>query len=93
MKIGIFFENYQAGGVDVVIVNKINYWKKKDKFTLFYNNNYKEKNKILLKELKKKIDFCPLKIFSTETFFYKKIYDKRIIRIFFSFFLKYIFFY
>lgn len=93
MKIGIFFENYQAGGVDVVIVNKINYWKKKDKFTLFYNNNYKEKNKILLKELKKKIDFCPLKIFSTETFFYKKIYDKRIIRIFFGFFLNYIFFY
>ena len=67
MAIGIYIESYETGGVDSVIANKIKYWPKNDKFIIFYNEEYREINKILKPELKDKVKFIKLNIFTIES--------------------------
>ena len=67
MVIGIYIESYETGGVDSVIANKIKYWPKNDKFIIFYNEEYREINKILKPELRDKVKFIKLNIFTIES--------------------------
>jgi glycosyltransferase involved in cell wall biosynthesis len=67
MVIGIYIESYETGGVDSVILNKIKYWPKNDKFIIFYNKEYREINKILKPELKDKVKFIKLNILTIES--------------------------
>jgi len=67
MVIGIYVESYETGGVDSVILNKIKYWPKNDKFIIFYNEEYREINKILKPELKDKVKFIKLNIYTIES--------------------------
>jgi len=72
MTIAIYIENYECGGLDTVILNKIKYWPKNDRFVIFYNQDYKQIKYILKNELKKyKTDFIKINIFSLE-----KIYSR-----------------
>ena len=72
MTIAIYIENYECGGLDAVIVNKIKNWPKNDKFIIFYNKDYKQINDILKNELiNYKVDFVNINIFSLE-----KIYSR-----------------
>ena len=94
MTIAIYIENYECGGLDTVILNKIKNWPNNDKFIIFYNQDYKQINDILKNELNnRRVDFVNINIFSLE-----KIYSglrtnqtKIIIRIA-GVFLRYFFF-
>ena len=72
MTIAIYIENYECGGLDTVIVNKIKYWPKNDRFIIFYNQDYKQIENILKNGLKNyKVDFVRINIHSLD-----KIYSK-----------------
>jgi len=72
MTIAIYIENYECGGLDTVILNKIKNWPNNDKFIIFYNQDYKQINDILKNELNnRRVDFVNINIFSLE-----KIYSK-----------------
>lgn len=78
MNIGIFIENYRKGGLDRVIIDKINYWKEKnDQFTFFLNEDhegidYLKEN--INKNKKVEFNFYTSPYFTSNTIF-KKIFS------------------
>ena len=85
MKICIYFENYIAGGVDSVIVNKINNWPSQDdQFILVCNLSHEGLKKIIKAKINKKIEIIDSKILSlnvlaennNKNMLYKKIIIK-----------------
>lgn len=57
MKIGIYLENYRAGGVDRVIVDTINHWpNSEDTFVIFCNRNH-EGMKVIADSLNSQVEW------------------------------------
>ena len=95
MKICIYFENYIAGGVDSVIVNKINNWPSQDdQFILVCNLSHEGLKKIIKAKINKKIEIIDSKILSLKVLAEnnnKNIFFKKIIVKFLLNYLRYIY--
>ncbi len=67
MRIGIYLENYVAGGVDTVIVNKINSWPiTSDEIILFCNKTHDGLERIIKPRLKRQCIIVETKILSRD---------------------------
>lgn len=71
MKIGIYIENYRSGGLDRVVIDKINHWPSKyDEFVLFCNDTHAGLP-MLKKEIKRDVECV-----TYPTSFFMRNYDR-----------------
>lgn len=72
MKILLFTEIYDSGGIDTFIINLISSWPKNDEFIIFSNPNYPGLERI------ENFFGSRVKIIKNNLFLYKYLYDKNI---------------
>ena len=73
MEIGIFLDNYEAGGVESVIANKIQSWPDHGcRFNILYNHLSAGVEKILRNKSLSNVNFVPLRLLTIEGMVYRR---------------------